>query len=202
MALGAVTIAVAAFLVLRPAPPPPLPILAAVGPWTLVDDRDQPFGASALRGKVWVASFIFTRCLMACPKITAAQHAVFNATPPRDDVYFVTFTVDPKFDTPEVLTRYRQTRALPVTGWTFVTGEPAAVFHVLRDQMFSHIGEEKIHGDPAEGLIDIAHLERLAVFDRDGNLRGTFAIDVEGQAALQGAVQTLLASSWEPAGGD
>lgn len=164
---------------------PPPPVLAEVGQWELKAHTDEAFGTKDLKGKIWVANFIFTRCLMSCPRITQTQKdllADVERFKALLGVHFVSFTVDPEFDTPAVLQNYREKNAIASDRWTFMTGATDEVFGLLREKMFAHIGEKKIHGDPKEGLIDIAHLERLAIFDESGRLRATVEANDEGRA--------------------
>src|SRR5262245_47191060 len=53
---------------------------------------------ATLRGKVWVASFIFTRCAGNCPQVTGTMERLQKelGLARRDDVRLVTFTVDPE----------------------------------------------------------------------------------------------------------
>src|SRR4051812_27712506 len=55
----------------RRTPAPPLPVLGTLPEFKLVDQEGRPFGGADLRGYVWVAGFIFTRCPTICPAITA-----------------------------------------------------------------------------------------------------------------------------------
>src|SRR6266849_6616224 len=55
---------------LRVALPRPLPVLSAVPEFHLTDQNGEPFGSQQLRGKVWVANAIFTRCPTVCPAST------------------------------------------------------------------------------------------------------------------------------------
>lgn len=200
LVLGAILGAVVAAVVVsffyreRNVKPPP-PVLAEVGPWTLQAHTEKAFGSETLRNKIWVANFIFTRCLMSCPRITQSQKELLREVEKFKallGVEFVSFSVDPAFDTPEVLRAYRAKNGIESERWTMVTGETDAVFGLLRDKMFAHIGEKKIHGDPKEGLIDIAHLERLAVFDRKGRLRATVEANAEGQAQALDVIWRLM----------
>src|SRR5947209_4654806 len=48
-----------------------------------------------LRGKVWVASFVFTRCTTGCPQITTTMQRLQGELARYPGVRLVTFTVDP-----------------------------------------------------------------------------------------------------------
>ena len=76
----------------------------------LTDAQGRPFRLADLRGRAVVVSFIYTTCNGTCPLTTAALDRVRSALKARhlwgDRVAFVSITLDPERDTPEVLRRY------------------------------------------------------------------------------------------------
>ena len=160
---------------LRHVPEPP-PILHTLPAYELVDDHERPFTADTLRGKVWVAGFVFTSCPSTCPAVTRAMqdlHARFDRN--DIDVEMVSFTVDPQRDTPQVLRAYAEQVGADER-WRFVTGDPAAIRAVVRDGFKLGIGDKEPTVDDAD-LYDIAHSTKLALVDPDGNVRGLYGIE-------------------------
>jgi cytochrome oxidase Cu insertion factor (SCO1/SenC/PrrC family)/uncharacterized membrane protein YozB (DUF420 family) len=156
------------------APPPPAgPDLDwAVGDFTLTDQDGRQVHAADLAGKVWVASFIFTRCGGPCPHVTATMAELQKAFADRPDVRLVTFTVDPEYDTPEVLKKYpgRLGFEADPARWLFLTGPPAEIDRLLGDRF--HIGAEKNAGaEPGQAVTHDTHLE---VVDRRGVVRAIY----------------------------
>src|SRR6185503_8517161 len=80
----------------------PLPDHGTVPAFSLVDQTGAPFTDAALRGKVTVVSFVFTRCDTICPvismKMARIQEKTFDLS---RDIKLASFSVDPKYDTPE-----------------------------------------------------------------------------------------------------
>lgn len=169
------------------APPP----LVEVAPWQLIDHEERVIGTESLRGKVVVGASFFTRCPSVCPKITAAmKDVVARLDEVGDDVRFVSFTVDPEFDTPAVLAAHRAATGITDPRWRFATGTPAEVRGVLVDRMKLVVGDKApVEGDAA--LFDIAHQTRLALYDQNGDLRALFGIDDDGRRALVAAAKLL-----------
>ena len=99
------------------APAPPR--LSALPDFRLTERSGRPFSLADLRGRPWVADFIFTRCGGACPAMTARMARLRREVPA--DVPFVSFTVDPAHDTPEVLSGYAATFRADES-WRFLTG--------------------------------------------------------------------------------
>jgi protein SCO1/2 len=63
-----------------------------------------------IKDKVVVINFIFTRCPDACPLETARLREVQKILGDRvgQDVFMYSISIDPEYDTPEVLSRYRE----------------------------------------------------------------------------------------------
>jgi cytochrome oxidase Cu insertion factor (SCO1/SenC/PrrC family) len=110
-----------------------LPRLWEVPDFALIERSGQSVTRADLFGKVWIASFIFTRCVEECPLVSnhmARLQDVFAAEP---DVRLVSITVDPAYDTPEVLTRYAQNFAAQPQRWLFLTGDKAMIYRLVRE---------------------------------------------------------------------
>ena len=79
------------------APPP----LAQPGRWTPVDHTGKAFGSENLRGKVYVADFMFTRCRSICLDLLDAMKEIdVKMGHHGDALQLVSFSVDPAHDTP------------------------------------------------------------------------------------------------------
>jgi len=110
-----------------------LPRLWEVPDFALIERSGQSVTRADLLGKVWIASIIFTRCAEECPLVSnhmARLQATFAAEP---DVRLVSVTVDPVYDTPEVLTRYAQSFAAQPQRWLFLTGDKATIYRLVRE---------------------------------------------------------------------
>jgi len=111
--------------------------LSKIGPapaFALTTQDGMRATLAELRGKVVVVTFIYTGCTDTCPLLTAKmatlQAALGADFGPR--VFFVSVTVDPERDTPDVLKRYAAPPHANPAGWMFLTGAPAEVADVGR----------------------------------------------------------------------
>ncbi|MEM9063347.1 MAG: SCO family protein [Pseudomonadota bacterium] len=89
-----------------------------------------------LRGKVVLVNFMFTKCPDYCPTLTAVLANVQDeliAEGLGDDVHFISVTVDPANDTPELLNRYAEAMYVAPEGWSFTTGAPDQIERVASD---------------------------------------------------------------------
>lgn len=144
----------------------PLPVLYDAPTFSLVDQDGRPFSSRDLRGKTWVAAFVFTHCPGACPKMTMKMAALQHSVPDRD-VHLVSFTVDPDRDTPAVLKKYAQGYDADPARWHFLTGEKQAMFDAAAGM--------KLTAAPAGQFgPDILHAEKFLLVDGDGRVRGIY----------------------------
>jgi protein SCO1/2 len=167
--------------------PDPPPQLLALPRFELTSEKKLLFGSDQLRGKVWVASFVFTSCPSVCPalmeRMQQVQHRSRNA---GAAVHLVTFTVDPETDTPERLAAYaRRFQASPYR-WTFLTGD----LEVIEDTVVQ--GFKLAMGRDADNLFQIFHSERLVMVDREGFIRGYYEASDEGIEALMRDISLVL----------
>jgi len=101
--------------------------------FALIERSGQPVTKADLLGKVWIASVIFTRCVEECPLVTSHMARLQDAFAAERDVCLVSITVDPAYDTPEVLTRYAQSFAAQPQRWLFLTGDKATIYRLVRE---------------------------------------------------------------------
>jgi protein SCO1 len=158
-------------LMCRPADPA-LDDLGAVGSFTLVDERNQPFTDAALRGHVTLVSFLFTRCDSICPvttmKMERLQERTFDA---RAHIKLASFSVDPAYDTPARLAEYALRYHADPARWRFVTGPPDEVRRLVEGPMMNSMANE---GVTASGAPSISHSGYFLLVDGNGHIRGAY----------------------------
>jgi protein SCO1/2 len=165
-------------LMCRPEPKPP-PDLGAVTPFALVDETGAPFTEAALRGKVTIVSFIFTRCDTICPVIAMKTARVQDKTfDIGGSLKLVSFSVDPDHDTPARLTEFAQRYGAKPERWRFVTG-PYDKVHALIEGPFMTSMMKK--PDRPSGVPDIAHGGYFLLVDPDLHIRGVYDSDLINQ---------------------
>jgi len=143
-----------------------------VGSFSLTERSGKTVTEKDLLGKVWVASFVFTRCLGPCPAVTGTVkelQAEFRDVP---DLRFVTFTVDPSRDSPDELAKYAAKYGADPERWLFLTGPEETIHALMRDRFKLAVGRKE--GDVKEGD-EYDHSTRLSVVDKKGVIRASFA---------------------------
>ena len=155
----------------------PLPELGQVGAFSLVNQQGTPFTAEALRGKVWVAAFFFTRCPTICPRITRRMRALQVAAQSRaEPPTLVSFSVDPDNDTPPVLLEYAKHYDADLRTWSFLTGELDVVKRTVVDGFKLALDGKPDPGAENGGIIHGSH---LVLVDRKLTIRGYYRTDDE-----------------------
>jgi len=94
-------------------------------------DGTSPFDRRALRGRAWIADFVYTRCAGPCPMLTANMAGLQKRLP--KSIGLLSLTVDPDHDEPEVLTLYARKFKADPQRWFFLTGDKPELIRLVRD---------------------------------------------------------------------
>ena len=147
----------------------PPPVYWQVPAFQLTAQNGQTFDSKSLKGNIWVADFVFTTCPGPCPRMSSQMRGVQSAVENLPDVKLVSFTVDPKHDTPDVLTTYAKRYHAEPGRWYFLTGEQSALHDICRNGF-------KL-GDVDGSLV---HSTRFVLVDRAGRVRGFYSLLEDG----------------------
>jgi protein SCO1/2 len=141
-----------------------LPVIGPAPPFTLTSQDGAPVSLADFRGKVVAVTFIYTECPDICPLLTQKMVEIqdelgadFGAK-----VAFVSISLDPERDTPEVLKDYAQFWGAKPDGWAFLTGPAEAVRDVTR-----HYGV--FFAKKEDGSVD--HTQLTTLVDAEGQMR-------------------------------
>ena len=142
----------------------PLPTIAPAPEFTLTSQDGAQVALADFRGKVVAVTFIYTLCTNTCPVLTPMMSFVqdqlgadFGAK-----IAFVSITVDPERDTPEVLKQYAQAFGANLAGWFFLTGPSDVIRDVTR--RYGVFALKSANGD-------VDHTFLTSIVDRRGILR-------------------------------
>lgn len=165
-----------------------LPKLRVVTDFSLTEAGGRGVRRQDLRGKVWIASFIFTRCATQCPLMMREEVQLQTELPVRDDLRLVTFSVDPVFDTPQVLTDYATTFGADRRRWLFLTGDRQPIWQLAQQ------GFGLTTGEAPGAEMPILHSTKLVLVDRQSVVRGYYdSTDVKARQQLLDDVKRVLA---------
>jgi enediyne biosynthesis protein E4 len=157
----------------------------------LASQDGAPFGSNELDGKVWIATFVFTRCAQTCPlqmSALAKLQADLSGPSERADVRFVAFTVDPEHDTPPVLQEYARRYGAEPDRFTMLTGDRDALWSLCKDHFKLPVSSP---GDTPGAVI--AHSQNLVLVDRARRIRGYYdALDDQARTRLVHDLRIVL----------
>jgi protein SCO1/2 len=157
-----------------------LPRYGEVPAFMLTNQLGTAITREDLRGRVWVADIIFTRCPGPCLRMTRQMKELAEALPPSTKVRLVSLTTDPEFDTPPVLESYAQRfGAERHPNWMFLTGtkQQIAGLSVNGLKLAAVETAPEDRQSPEDLFI---HSTLFVVVDKRGQLRGTFETGGEG----------------------
>ncbi len=179
------------------APTAALPVIAQVADFTLTNQLDRAVRLADLRGQVWVADIIFSRCPGPCATMTRRMSELQAALPATAPVKLVSLTTDPGHDTPRTLAAYAHRFGADSNRWHFLTGPKAEVVKLAVGslKLTALDKEEAARTSPDDLFI---HSTIFVVVDKQGRLRAVFeSLDnLPGEdAATTGAA--LEQSNWE-----
>lgn len=158
---------------LEPQRPGARRVLGRVVDFTLTNQFGAPVTLADLRGHVWVADIIFTRCAGPCPRMTQQMKALQDALPPDSGARLVTLTTDPDFDTPPVLRAYAERFGADPKRWLFLTGRKEQIA-ALAIESLKLTMQEKQPADRESPADLFIHSTLFVVVDKHGRLRDVF----------------------------
>lgn len=192
--LGAVLLFVAVLFATSSSKRSPLPELGTVSPFTLTNQAGQAVALGDLKGKVWVADIVFTRCMGPCPKMTEEMHKLQDAFAAGDALRFVTLTTDPAYDTSAVMRRYAEKFSADPSRWHFLTGPKEEILANLAVESLKMSVVEKEEGQRVDANDLFIHTTMFFLVDKRGKLRGAYeSLEPGFQEKIQADIKGLLA---------
>tara|TARA_Y100000816_G_C26043948_1_gene546967 strand:+ start:673 stop:1257 length:585 start_codon:yes stop_codon:yes gene_type:complete len=180
--IGIAIFLIITFFVKDSQPSQQLPKIGSIPQFEFIDSNGNTVTLNNLKGKVWVADFIFTTCTMACPMMTGNMNLVHKKFKKHDDVRLVSISVYPEYDTPDVLKEYASQYDADTEKWLFLTGDESSVKNIIKDGF--KIGDfEEI----------IFHSEKFALVDKNGTIRAYYnGMKSEDMKQLKKDINALL----------
>ena len=130
-------------------------------------------GLAKRGGKMWVADSIFTSGAGTCPLMSQKMAALQRSCRPQLQFRLVSFSVNPEYDTPEVLSAYGRQFGAVADRWTFLTGTPEDIQDVAVNGFRLGSVEEPIYHSTVFTLVDGRGRIRGYYDSNDGQLLET-----------------------------
>lgn len=117
---------------------------------------------------IYVADFFFTSCRTICPIMKTQMARVYEATSDLSDVKILSHTIDPEYDTVELLHNFAERLGASSDRWHFVTGQKDSIYKIAQTSYFATAMEDKTEPD---GFI---HSGAFLLIDKDRRIRGKY----------------------------
>ncbi|VXB72018.1 SCO family protein [Maribacter litoralis] len=116
-------------------------------------------------GKVYVVDFFFTRCPSICPVMTTNLVNIQKHFENEEDFAIASFSITPKFDTPEVLREYQEKYNIQEGNWNLMTGDQEAIYDL------ANAGFNIFAAEMPDAPGGFEHSGLFALVDKEGYLR-------------------------------
>lgn len=150
-----------------------LPLFGELPEFRFIDQTNTMFGKSDLLGKISVVDFIFTRCKGPCPIMAINMGQLYREYATDNRIQFVSISVEPSHDTPEVLTLYANAQSVNDTRWKFLN---ASIEQVIELSVTGF----KLAADD----LPAAHSTRFVLVDTLAQIRGYYSGTDSASVAL------------------
>ena len=162
----------------------------SVPEFSFVERSGKTTTLAGLRGKVWIADFIYTNCTDTCPLQTADMAKFQEKWINESDLELVSFSIDPERDTPRVLSQYAGRFKADPKRWLFLTGGKKEIARLVEDG-FRLAAAPALNTNKSNGII--LHSPRFVLVDRKAQIRGYYdSRDSNALQRLKNDVATLL----------
>jgi protein SCO1 len=122
--------------------------------FSYVNQNNEKVSLKDLKGKVWIADFVFTNCETVCPPMTYNMTQLQKKLKEEGvtDYQIVSFSVDPEVDKPEVLKEYISKYEANTEKWDLLTGYSMDEISEFAEKSFKTIvaddpkSDQVVHG--------------------------------------------------------
>jgi protein SCO1/2 len=164
-----------------------VPVIAELPEFSLVDQDEHAFNRESMEGDIWMTAFVFTHCRATCPRLTAQMKKLQGRLSDVPRAHFLSVSVDPRNDTPEVIKAYMTTNGIDEANWRFVTGREEAIQDFV-------VGGFKTGYGRTKWAPELTHSNSFALVDERARIRGYYGSDDEGIADLERDLRALAAA--------
>lgn len=133
--------------------------------FSFTDQNGKTITNKDYEGKVYVVEFFFTTCPTICPLMNRNMVAIQNTFKDFKDFGVASFTINPAYDTPEILKTYAKQYGVTNPNWHFLTGNQDAIMK-LSNEGFNLFADEN---PEVEGGFE--HSGNFALIDKNGYVR-------------------------------
>ncbi|HEX8904955.1 MAG TPA: SCO family protein [Longimicrobiaceae bacterium] len=140
-----------------------------IAPFSLVDQDGRTITGRDVEGKVYVASFFFTRCQQLCPILGNGLRRVQTAFAGDSGVAILSHSVTPEIDSVATLKRWAEMRGVRSGKWHLLTGDREQIRRLAEESYFVELRDTT--GNTQGTLV---YTETLVLVDGRHRIRGVY----------------------------
>lgn len=143
-----------------------------------LDQDSLAFNKAVIGDRIHIADFFFTSCPSICPKVMQQMLRLQERYINNDEVLLVSYTLDPKRDTPSRLKSFAGKIGADLNKWKFIHAPKDSVMTIANEDYYVPAFED------AEAPGGFDHSGKLLLIDKEGHLRG-FAEGTEPESVTE-----------------
>jgi protein SCO1 len=147
-------------------------VYPTIPPFRFLNEDSIWVSNADFKGKIWIAEFFFATCPTICPVMNQQMKRFTEETKDIAEYYqILSFTINPKNDSPSVLKKYKESHGISLKNWSFLTGVHEDEVHRMGIENFITFA-----GRDDESAGGYAHSGAFTLVDKKGYVRGVYAI--------------------------
>ncbi|MBC8053339.1 MAG: SCO family protein [Sphingobacteriaceae bacterium] len=139
-----------------------------ISEFKLLSNTGDSIGIPTDSNKIAIVNFFFSRCKTVCPEMNSQLARVVAEFPDNKRLKFYSISVDPAYDTPEVLNSYAKSLKANPKRWNFLTGDKNLIFKLAKEDFLIDALA------PSHNADEIVHSPMLVLVDPDRKIRGYY----------------------------
>lgn len=143
-------------------------IYKTIADFSFIDQKGNTVTQNNFKDNIYVADYFFTTCQSICPIMSTQMERVAKFYENDPEIKFISHTVNPEYDSVNVLADYAQAHHAVYGKWYFVTGDKAHLYDMARTSYLVDAAE----GDGGED--DFIHTQNFVLIDKGRHIRGYY----------------------------
>ena len=130
-----------------------------------INQNDKPISNNDYLGKVYIVEFFFTTCTTICPIMNTNLVHIQNSFTAFPNFGIASFTINPEFDTSEVLKLYAKENDINNLNWNLLTGDRSDIYKLANEgfNLYTAASSDFVDG--------FEHSGYFAIIDKEGYIR-------------------------------
>lgn len=137
--------------------------------FSFVNQEGSEVGRAQMEGKITVVDFFFTSCPSICPQMSREMERVNDMFRDESKVQIMSISIDPEYDSPQILKTYAEEHRASAGKWDFLTGDKSEIYKLARCGFV-------IPTLDGLGIPDnFVHSDKFILVDELGRIRGYYS---------------------------